>query len=97
VLLVSGRASFELTQKAVLAVGPGFVDGAGQADRVTEVSHHGLDPALAQCARGPLRSCQSRDLMFSGGQCGGGHRAQITSRAGDENLQDLFLSQPFPG
>jgi hypothetical protein len=33
--------------------------------------------------------------MFSGGQCGGGHRAQITSRAGDENLQDLFLSQPF--
>jgi hypothetical protein len=31
------------------------------------------------------------DLMFSGGQCGGGHRAQITSRAGDENLQYLFL------
>jgi hypothetical protein len=31
------------------------------------------------------------DLMFSGGQCGGGHRAQITSRARDENLQYLFL------
>jgi hypothetical protein len=28
--------------------------------------------------------------MFSDGQCGGGHGAQITSRAGDENLQDLF-------
>src|SRR5271163_527603 len=76
--------------------GRGFVDGAGQADRVTEVSRHGLDATPAQRARGPLRSGQSHDLMFSGGQCGRGHRAQITSRAGDENLQDLFLAWPFP-
>ncbi|HEX4390760.1 MAG TPA: hypothetical protein VH084_04355 [Mycobacterium sp.] len=63
----------------------GGVDGINTLPPCRRPDGMGALPGSATHPEGP------DDLMFSGGQCGGGRRAQITSRAGDENLQYLFL------
>src|SRR6185437_4598011 len=70
-------------------VGSGLVNGVGQALRVAEVAHNGLDAALAQCISGPLRPGQPPDLMASRGQRLGGDRTEVTGSAGDKNLHDF--------
>jgi hypothetical protein len=65
------------------------VNGVGQAHRVAEVSHDGLDTALTQRISGPLRSGQSQDLMASGAQRFGGDRAEVAGGAGDKDLHHV--------